>query len=113
MLLVFDSDAEFSWLGQHSISALQCDDVEGDVPSRYELGLDCLFETELLNIGESVAKSPTLEEEEEEDAESLAPVRRNRLCFWVSSFALCIGMSHSVQSIALSSWQNRMARFSY
>jgi hypothetical protein len=40
------------------------------------------------------------------------PVIRNLLCFLVSSVSLWIGMSHSLQSIALSSLQNRYARLS-
>ena len=44
--------------------------------------------------------------------ESFTPVRRNLLCFWVCSFALWIGTSHSLHSNALSSWQNRYARLS-
>lgn len=41
------------------------------------------------------------------EAESFTPVRRNLLCFCVCSLALWIEMSHSLQRIALSSWQNR------
>lgn len=52
------------------------------------------------------------ESEEEEDAPSFTPVRRNLLCFWVCSLTPWIGMSHSVQSIALSSMQNIYARLS-
>ena len=47
------------------------------------------------------------------EAEILTPVRRNLLCFLVCSLAWCIGMSHSLHSIALSSWQNNNARLSY
>ena len=36
-------------------------------------------------------------------------MRRNLLCFWVCSLALWIGRSHSLQRIALSSWQKRNA----
>lgn len=49
----------------------------------------------------------------EGDAESLTPVRRNLVCFCVCWLALWIGMSHSLQRIALSSWQNRNALLSY
>ena len=48
-----------------------------------------------------------------EVAESLTPVRRNLLCFWVCSLAVWIGKSHSLHRIALSCWQNKKARLSY
>ena len=78
-----------------------------------DLGL-FILERDLL-ASELVTLSVVLVDDEarsKEVPESFTPVRRNLLCFWVCSLALCIGRSHSLQSIALSSLQNRYARLS-
>ena len=46
------------------------------------------------------------------EAERVTPVRRNLVCFCVCWLALWMGTSHSLQRIALSSWQNRNALLS-
>lgn len=50
---------------------------------------------------------------DEEEAESLRPVRRNLSCLRVSSLAEWIDTSHSLHRIALSCWQNVKALLSY
>lgn len=49
----------------------------------------------------------------EKEEESLIPVSKNLLCFWVRWLAVWMGRSHSLQRIARSSWQKRKARLSY
>lgn len=78
-----------------------------------DLGLLALLDREFLASEETVILSVDDESESKHVLESFKPVRRNLLCFWVCSLALWIERSHSLQRIALSSWQNRHALLSW
>lgn len=90
--------------------------LEGERKASLWIGFGFFMDDFVLLFSAPMFASEAVEDDEagykEEEAESCTPVRRNLLCIWVCSLALWIGRSHSLQRIALSSLQKRMARLS-